>query len=254
MSGAHKQMPGMYEGKVVLITGAARGIGEATARMFAENGASVVLADLLQDVDQLANEINAGGGSACAMVGSVADPDYCEALVDLAASRFGRLDIAFNNAGIGGKPGPIEELEVSHWKNVIEVNLNAVFYGIKFQIPEMLKTGRGVIINTSSVLGLKTIPQSSIEYTAAKHGVIGLTRQVAVNYGGQGIRCNAICPGFIDTPLVEDHGSEWFIERTPAGRAGRPEDIAGVVKMLCSDDAEFVNGASLQVDGGFLLT
>jgi len=246
-------MPGMYEGRVALITGAARGIGEATARMFAENGASVVLADLLQDVDKLASEINAGGGSACAMVGSVADPDYCEALVGLAASQFGRLDIAFNNAGIGGKPSPIEELEISQWKNVIEINLNAVFYGIKFQIPEMLKNGGGVIINTSSVLGLKPIPQSSIEYTAAKHGVIGLTRQVAVNYGGQGIRCNAVCPGFIDTPLVEDHASEWFIEKTPSGRAGRPEDIAGVVKMLCSDDAEFVNGASLQVDGGFVL-
>ena len=111
-----------------------------------------------------------------------------------------------------------------------------------------------MIVNTSSVLGLKPIPGSSLEYTAAKHGVIGLTRQVAVNYGSKGIRCNAICPGFIETPLVADQTSAWFVDRTPLGRTGRAEDIANVVKLLCSDDASYINGASLQVDGGFVLT
>lgn len=244
----------MFENKVALVTGAARGIGAAAARMFADNGASVVLGDILTDVDQVASDIVTAGGRACALSGSVADPDYCEALAGLAVKEFGRLDFAFNNAGIAGKPGPIEGLSADDWKKVIEVNLNGVFYGIKYQIPAMLRNEGGVIINTSSVLGLKPIPKSSIEYTAAKHGVIGLTRQIAVNYGGKGIRCNAICPGFIETPLVSDQSSEWFVERTPVGRTGRPEDIAGVVRMLCSDDASFVNGASLQVDGGFVLT
>jgi NAD(P)-dependent dehydrogenase (short-subunit alcohol dehydrogenase family) len=247
-------VPQELKGKVALITGAARGIGEATARMLANSGACVVLGDLLPEVEQVAKDISAAGGKACALLGSVGDPEYCKSLAALATEEYGRLDIAFNNAGIGGKPGPIEDLAVEDWDNVIAINLNAVFYGIKYQIPEMLKNGGGHIINTSSVLGLKPIPQSSIEYTAAKHGVIGLTRQVAVNYGGEGIRCNAICPGFIDTPLVADHGSEWFVDRTPVGRAGTAKDIAGVVKMLCSDDTSFVNGASLQVDGGFVLT
>ncbi|MGI9232477.1 MAG: SDR family NAD(P)-dependent oxidoreductase, partial [Woeseiaceae bacterium] len=148
----------------------------------------------------------------------------------------------------------IESLSAEDWNQVIAVNLNGVFYGIKYQIPAMLRNEGGVIINTSSVLGLKPIQGSSIEYTAAKHGVIGLTRQIAVNHGREGIRCNAICPGFIETPLVEDQSNEWFIKRTPVGRTGRPEDIAGVVKMLCSDDASFVNGATIQVDGGFVLT
>lgn len=252
-------MSGIFKNKVVLVTGAARGIGAATARMFVDNGANVVLGDLLTDVEAVAAEINAAGGSAYALVGSVADPEYCQSLVDLALEKFGRLDIAFNNAGIGGEPCPIEELQDEQWQRVIDVNLNGVFFGIRAQIPAMLKTGGGVIVNTSSVLGLKPIPGQSLEYTAAKHAVIGLTRQVAVNYGAEGIRCNAICPGFIETPLTMSNdgshaGTKWFVERTPLGRSGQPEDIAGVVKALCSDDSSFVNGAALQVDGGFVLT
>jgi len=252
-------MPEMFDGKVVLITGAARGIGAATAQMFVDSGASVVLGDLLDDVDEMAATINAAGGSACALVGSVADPDYCQSLADLSIEKFGRLDIAFNNAGIGGEPCPIESLSDEQWQRVIDVNLNGVFYGIRAQIPPMINSGGGVIINTSSVLGLKPIPGQSLEYTAAKHAVIGLTRQVAVNYGSDGIRCNAICPGFIETSLTMSDdsghaGSDWFVERTPLGRSGQPDDIAGVVKALCSDDSSFINGAALQVDGGFVLT
>lgn len=240
----------MFSGKVAIVTGAARGIGAATVRMFADEGAAIVLGDVLPEVADLAARLD----NACALKGDVSDPDYCKALVDLAIDSYGRLDFAFNNAGIGGKPGPIEDLSPEDWRRVIEINLNAVYYGIHYQVPAMVANGGGVIINTSSVLGLKPIQGSSLEYTAAKHGVIGLTRQVAVNHGGDGIRCNAICPGFIETPLVADHQSEWFVERTPAGRAGKPEDIAGVMRMLCSDDAAFVNGASIQVDGGFVLT
>lgn len=243
-------MPGLFEDKVAIVTGAARGIGAAAARMFAGESAAVVLGDVLPDVENVANEFDA----AVALCGDVSDPDYGKALVDLAVGTYGRLDFAFNNAGIGGDECDIDELEIDSWRRVININLNGVFYGIRYQVPAMTASGGGVIINTSSVLGLKPIPGSSLEYTAAKHGVIGLTRQVAVNHGPDGIRCNAICPGFIETPLVDDQANDWFIERTPAGRAGTPEDIAGMVRTLCSEDGAFVNGASIQVDGGFVLT
>ena len=242
----------MFDGKVALITGAARGIGAATAKMFVEHGASVVLADISEDVQELPTKL--GSEHAVSLVGNVADPAYSEALVELALTEFGRLDFAFNNAGIGGKEAPIEELESADWQRVIDVNLSGVFYGIRYQIPAMKRGGGGVIVNTSSVLGKKPIPGSSLEYTAAKHGVIGLTRQVAANHGSDGIRCVAICPGFIQTPLVDDQDLNWFINRTPLGRAGRPEDVAAVVRLLCSDDAAFIHGASITADGGFVLT
>jgi NAD(P)-dependent dehydrogenase (short-subunit alcohol dehydrogenase family) len=252
-------MTRIFNGKVALVTGAARGIGAAAARMFAAEGAAVVLTDLLDEVKNLALEIQHNGGHAKAVVADVSDPESSKQLVTMAVESFGRLDFAFNNAGIGGKPCPINELTADDWTRVINVNLNAVFYGIKYQIPAMLKSGGGVIVNNSSVLGLKPIPGQSLEYTSAKHGVIGLTRQVAVNFGGDGIRCVAICPGLIETPLTADgntghQGMDWLVERIPMGRSGKPEDIAGAVRMLCSDDAGYINGASLQVDGGFVLS
>lgn len=247
-------MSDQFAGKTALITGAARGIGAAAVRMFVDNGASVVLGDVLDDVEAMAAEICTKGGKAAALVGTVAEPDYCKSLVDVAVRSFGRLDFAFNNAGISGNACSIDELSVEDWQNVININLSGVFYGVRYQVPAMTASGGGVIINTSSVLGEKPIPGSSLEYTAAKHGVIGLTKQVAVNCGGDGIRCNAICPGFIETPLTSDQQSDWFKRRTPVGRTGSPDDIAGAVRMLCSDDAQFINGASLMVDGGFVLT
>ena len=255
-------MTELFEGKVALVTGAARGIGAETASTLARHGASVVLTDVLPEVEKTAATISADGNGACALVGSVADPTHCESAVDLALEKYGRLDFAVNNAGIGGKQGPVEEIEPGDWSRVIEINLNGVFYGIKYQIPAMLKSGGGVIINMASVLGMRPIPDSSLAYTAAKHGVIGLTRQVAVNFGGDGIRCNAICPGFIETAVTAagseantgHAGENWYVERTPLGRTGQPADIANAVKLLCSPDAEFINGASLQVDGGFVLT
>ena len=247
-------MLGIFDGKTALITGAARGIGAAAARMFVEEGANVVLADVLGDVAYLADEANGAGGKAVSLVGSVGDADFCQSLVELAVDSFGQLDFAFNNAGIGGKQCDINELTIDDWQKVIDINLNGVFYGVRYQVPAMIASGGGVIINTSSVLGVKPIPGSSLEYTAAKHGVIGLTKQVAVNHGGDGIRCNAICPGFIETPLTSDQETDWFTSRTPIGRTGSPEDIAGAVRMLCSDDAAFMNGASVMVDGGFVLT
>lgn len=255
-------MSGKFTGKVALVTGAAGGIGAAAARMFVAEGAALVLTDLQIEVEGLAQEIEQAGGRVETLVADISDPESSKALVALALEHFGRLDYAFNNAGIGGKPCPIEDLSTGDWRKVIDVNLSGVFYGIKHQIPAMLKSGGGVIVNNSSVLGLKPIPGSSLEYTAAKHGVIGLTRQVAVNYGGEGIRCVAICPGFIETTLTGDdedgssehQGIDWFIGRTPMGRSGQPEEIASALRMLCSDDASYVNGVSLQVDGGFALS
>ena len=244
-------MTNLFDGKVALVTGGAQGIGEATARMFVANGASVVLGDLLESVVELAGEL--GEDQAVALCGDVSIPVYNESLVKLALSRFDRLDFAFNNAGVGGNQVPIDDLKIESWQRVIDIDLNGVFYGMRYQIPAIRDCGGGVIINTSSVLGLKPIIGSSLEYTAAKHGVIGLTKQAAANHGSDGIRCNAICPGFIETAVVADQPVDFYLERTSAGRTGMPDDIAGMVKALCSEDGGFVNGACIPVDGGFVL-
>jgi len=255
-------MTGIFHGKVALVTGAARGIGEAAVRMFVAEGASVVLGDLLPEVEDLATDIRNSGGHTSALVSDVSDPASSEALVNLALEKYGRLDFAFNNAGIAGNAVPVSELPVEDWLRVINVNLNGVFYGNKYQVPAMLGNGGGVIINNSSVMGLKPIPGQSVEYTTSKHGVIGLTRQLAVNYAKEGIRCVAICPGFVETTLTASTQKEdsshkqtnWFIDRTPMGRSGNPAEIASVVRLLCSDDASYITGATIEVDGGFLLS
>ena len=244
-------MTQLFSGKVALVTGAAQGIGAATARMFVAYGARVVLADLRDSTVELANEL--GNDEAVALCGDVADVAYCKSLVELAKTRFGRLDFAFNNAGIGGHAGKIDDMKTQDWDKVINVNLNGVFYGMRYQIPAIRDSGGGAIVNTSSVLGLKPIMGSSLEYTAAKHGIIGLTKQAAANFAADGVRCNAICPGFIETSLVADQPVDFFLERTPAGRTGSPEDITGIIKTLCSDDGSFITGACIPVDGGFVL-
>lgn len=249
-------------GKVALITGAARGIGAATARAFAEAGANLVLTDRLEGVEQVAAELEGCGVKAAARVADITAPENCKAAAGLAMSEFGRLDYAFNNAGIGSSPVPVGEMADEDWHRIMDVNLNAVYYCIKHQVPAMLANDGGVIVNNSSFCGVAPLRDSSIEYTAAKHGVIGLTRQVALNHAADGIRCIAVCPGFIMTPLTDaDQGSriskeaqQWFLDRTPQGRLGQPEDVARVVRMLCSDEAAYINGAWIPVDGGLLLS
>ncbi len=250
------------DGKVALITGAGGGIGAATARAFAEAGANLVLTDKLEQVKEVAIDLENYGIKAVASVADIALSENCKAVTDLAMSEFGRLDYAFNNAGIGSSPVPVGEMADEDWHRIMDVNLNAVYYCIKYQAPAMLANGGGVIINNSSFCGVAPLQDSSIEYTAAKHGVIGLTRQVALNHAREGIRCIAVCPGFIMTPLTDaDQGSrlskqaqQWFLERTPQGRLGQPEDVARVVRMLCSDEAAYINGAWIPVDGGLLLS
>lgn len=246
----------------MIITGAAQGIGAAAARSFAEAGANVVVSDLLDSVETVAEELRSAGANATSLATDISKPENCEALVDLALEKFGRLDFAFNNAGIGGVYRPVGEIEVEDWLRVVNVDLNSVFYCIKYQLPAMIKSGGGVIINTSSVCGLGPLAGSSIEYTAAKHGVIGLTKQVALNHAGEGIRCLAICPGYIETALtdedkggdVDEEGKAWFMDRIPQGRFGQPEDIGNMIPLLCSDQADYLNGAAIPVDGGFLLS
>lgn len=252
-----------YSGKVALVTGAAQGIGFATASTFAEAGASVLLADVQAGVADAAEQIRDAGGDAQHIKCDVSQSHDCRCMIEETLATFGRLDFAFNNAGIGSHKKPVGEIEDADWQRMININLSGVFYCIKHQVPAMLQTGGGVIINNSSILGVRALPDTSVEYTAAKHGVIGLTRQIAVNHGADGIRCVAICPGLIETSLVSpdeaggiqaggipDELRQWFLERTSLNRIGTPDDIASTVALLCSDQSAFVNGTHLLVDGG----
>ena len=248
-----------FVGKVALVTGAASGIGAATAQAFADAGASVVLCDTNPKVETKALKMAETGLLTTAVIGDTSDANDCAAMVERALSQFGRLDFSFNNAGIGSRMRPIDQVDEDSWQRMLSINLTGVFLCMREQIPAMIASGGGVIVNNSSVLGMRAIPETSLEYTAAKHGVIGLTRQAALNHAQDNIRCVAVCPGFIETPLttpgtsidIDEEARRWFVERTPLGRPGQPEDIADTVIMLCSERSRFVTGVSLLVDGGF---
>ena len=244
------------KGKVIMITGAAGGIGAGTAKIFADAGASLLLTDISQEVLVQAEVFNSQGAKALGVIADISNPKDVETVVQSGLQKFGRLDFAFNNAGIGGKQSKLDELDFEDWDKVIRVNLSSVAYCMKFQVQAMKKTGGGVIINNSSVLGKSVFFDQSLPYAPSKHGIIGLTRQAAANHGEDNIRINAICPGFISTELLAVDGTneqvDWFMKRTPLGRPGVPEDIGKMVLALCSDLGGYVTGASLQVDGGFL--
>src|SRR5688500_12868372 len=191
------------EGKVALSTGAGSGIGEAIARLIAQRGGKVVIADISgAAADRAAKAIKDTGSDAAAVAGDVADPAALEAMVKFAEETYGGLDIAVNNAGIGGAQAPVGEYPLDSWKKVIDVNLNGVFYGLRYQIPAMLKRGGGSIVNIASILGSVGFANSAA-YVAAKHGVVGLTKAAALEYATQGVRVNSVGPGFITTPLLE---------------------------------------------------
>lgn len=249
---------GSFDGKVALVTGAGSGIGRAAALGFARGGAKVVVSDVNDTAGaETVALIEGEGGRAMYVHADVSDAAQVEALVKAAVDTYGRLDAAVNNAGIGGESAPVAEYSLEGWNKIIGINLNSVFYGMKYQIPAMLASGGGAIVNISSILGLVGWGMAP-GYVAAKHGVMGLTKAAAIEYAQQGIRVNAINPGFIETPLLSQAGItpgsdlEAFIASKHAmNRLGTADEIANAIVWLCSDEASFVTGVPLAVDGGF---
>ena len=244
-----------FNGKTALITGAGSGIGRATALAFGKAGANVLAADISpQSAAETAALITASGGAAIAFTADVAEPDSVRAMVEHAIGNFGRLDVAFNNAGIsGGRPGH-DDFDENLYDRVMAINAKGTWLGMKFEIPAMLKTGGGAIVNMASVAGLTGV--GAFAYTASKHAVIGLTKAAATRFAGQGIRINAICPGVVDTPMVARAAANKVAAAIPdpglIGRAAAAEEIADAVLWLCSAQASFVIGHPLVVDGGLL--
>jgi meso-butanediol dehydrogenase/(S,S)-butanediol dehydrogenase/diacetyl reductase len=244
-------MAGRFEGKVVLITGAASGIGAATARRFAGEGAKLMLADIdAEGGEALAREL---GQRAVFLATDVRDQAQVEALVEAAVDRFGRLDVLFNNAG-SGVPGQTPDLDPAQWRDLFELDVHSVFYGCRAAIPHMRNAGGGAIVNTASISGLAADP-GLCAYNAAKGALVNYTRSLAVDHARDGIRVNAVCPGPVETPLLLPVLSlprvrEEYAKLIPMGRVGEPDEIAGAVLFLASDDASFMTGAMLVVDGG----
>ncbi len=245
-----------FRGKTVLVTGGGSGIGLASSKAFAAAGADVVIADLSDDNGQAASEaIRAAGGKAEFRKVDVAQEAQVIGLIDYIRSAHGRLDIAHNNAGIEAKTVPLAQVESDNWRKVIDVNLSSVFYCLKAEIPVMVQQGGGAIVNTASAAGLIGGFNLSV-YTAAKHGVVGLTKAAAMDYATHGVRINSLCPGAIDTPFLAQLPKP-FLNRlifgTPMTRLGQPEEMAQAVLWLCSDAASYVTGHALSVDGGTVL-
>ncbi|MEG4087490.1 SDR family oxidoreductase [Microcoleus sp. POL10_C6] len=245
-----------FTGKVAFVTGAANGIGRATALAFAREGANVVVADISEQGNQeTARMIEELGGRAIAVKCNVTQAEDVKAALDKTIETFGRLDFAFNNAGVEQKNAATAEIEEEEWDRIVDINLRGVFLCMKYEIPLLLKQGRGAIVNTSSGAGVKGF-KAGAAYVAAKHGVVGLTKAAALDYAAQNIRINAVCPGIIDTPMMDrfsggtPEGRERVISQEPIGRMGQPEEIANAVVWLCSDAASFAVGHALVVDGG----
>ncbi len=243
-------------GKVAIVTGGSSGIGEALCRLYVQHGAKVIVSDIQDEAGQkLVDELNKSGDNAKYVHADVSKPEHCKNTVDEAVKTFGRLDIACNNAGIGDGETATGDKDLEAWKKVIDVNLNGVFYGMRYQIPEILKQKGGAIINMGSILSTVGFATASA-YVAAKHGMLGLTRNAAIEYASQNIRINAIGPAFIRTPLLsgfDDDTLKMLEQAHPIGRLGESMEVAELALWLSTEKASFCHGGYYPVDGGYLL-
>lgn len=243
------------EGKVAIVTGAGSGIGREVAKSYAAAGAKVVVADIDEKGGaETVAEIKDAGGEAMFVKSDSSKDEGNKDLVDQTVSKYGALHIACNNAGIGGPIAPTGEYPIDGWDKVIAINLSGVFYGLRYQIPAILKSGGGAIVNMASILGSAGTPNSPA-YVAAKHGVVGLTKSAAMEYATQNVRVNSVGPGYIDTPLLSSLSEEMYnglVALHPIGRLGKPQEVAELVLWLSTEKASFVTGAYYPVDGGYL--
>ena len=251
-------MPGRLDNKIALVTGAGSGIGRATALVFAREGAKVVVADIVVEGGQeTVQQIEAAGGEAIFVKADVSQAADVETLIAQTVETYGRLDCAFNNAGIEGGVKPTIDCTEEEFNRTIAVNLTGVWLCMKYEIQQMLSQGGGTIVNTASAAGLVGFPGLP-DYVASKHGVVGLTKTAALEYAKSGIRVNAVCPGVIQTPMVERGAQlspgfdELAVSMEPVGRFGQPSEVGEAVVWLCSDAASFVTGIPMQVDGGLV--
>ena len=251
-------MPETLDGKVALVTGGASGIGRATALTFAREGAKLIIADMNVDGgQQTVHMITENGGAATFVQVDVSNATAVEAMISTAVETYGRVDCAYNNAGVGSRErASLADYPEDDWHRIIAINLTGVWLCMKYEIPQMLQQGGGTIVNTASIAGLIGLPTTSA-YVASKHGVVGLTRTAALEYAKQGIRVNCVCPGYIRTPMNQramddpDRMAQ-IIASEPIGRMGEPEEIAETVVWLCSDASSFVTGHTMTVDGGYM--
>lgn len=245
---------GILANKVAFVTGAGSGIGKAIALLYAKEGAKVVVSDINDEHgNAVVKEITDHGGTAFYVHANTAKAEDVENLIRATVEKYGRLDIACNNAGIGGELNATADMSLEGWKNIIDINLNGVFYGCKYAIQQMVKNGGGAIVNMGSIHSITGV-LGSVGYAASKHAVLGITRTAGSEYASQNIRVNAVGPGYIDTPLldaIDADNKQLLVSKHPVGRLGKAEEVAQIVLFLSSDNATFVNGSYYTVDGGY---